>query len=215
MVAQPDQTIDVICNRGADCLTPVKASFGGALSGSFRDPGVWGIAATLGLVHAVDQEERPLSGYSVLTLRLDLELELGRTARRFGAALRVSPSFAFGWHRDDSAFRAEIPGLTLMLGRTDLWGEVAVPHLPTPADPRIFHLGVGWTHPRISGVAGFGTFGTLGFKPDTLDRAGSRLGAFAHLDTPLTDRFRLTLRLAISSPFIIALGFRASLGGPI
>jgi len=212
VVAQPDQDLEISCNRGVDCKTPVRASFGGAFRAGFRDPGEWGLDATMGLVHALDQEQIPVNGYSVLTLRIDVQLEFGRTTKRFGAALRMSPILAYGWHDDGSAWATDIPGFAFLLGRTDLWGEVSVPPMPTPADPRLFHLAVGWTHPRISGIAGFGTFGTLGYQRNELDLAGGKLGLFAHLETPLTERFRITLRLNVSTPISVALGFATTLG---
>jgi len=165
----------------------------------------------MGLVHALDQERLPVDGYSILTLRIDVQLEFGRTSTRLGAALRMSPILAYGWHDGGSAWATDIPGFAFLLGRTDLWGEVSVPPMPTPADPRLFHLAVGWTHPRISGLAGFGTFGSLGYQRNALELAGGKLGLFAHLETPLTERFRITFRINVSTPFSVALGFATSL----
>lgn len=210
VAAQPDQEIEVQCNRLVDCLTPVRSSFGGAMRLGYRDHGVWGFGATVGIVHAFDQEEIPVGGYSLLTLRLDFEVEFGRTEEAFGAALRVSPSLAYGWHDRGDGLGFDLPGLTLMLGRTDLWGEVGIPALPIPTDPRLFHVGVGWRHPRVSGVVGLGTFGTPGFKHDEVENAGAWVGAFAHLETPLTERFHLGLRLVVSTPWSVVLGVRAA-----
>lgn len=208
LVAQPEQELDVKCNAGVDCMTPVKSLVGGAVRLGYREADVWGFAATLGLAHAVDQEENPPPGYSLLSLRLDFEVELGRTADRFGAALRISPSITWAWHPKGSALGVDIPGFALLLGLRDLWGEVGVPTLPTPADPRLFYLAFGWRHPWVSGVAGAGTFSTVGYQRDELDRGGAWLGAFAHLETPLTERFHLTLRLNLTTPISAALGVR-------
>lgn len=213
VLAQPEQSIEIRCNKGVDCLTPVKASFGGAVTARWTDRDMFGLGATLGLANAFDQERLPNPGYSVLWLQLDLDLELGRGPGRFGAALRVSPILFYGWHAEGSTWDTDLPGFTFALGERDLWVEVGVPTLPTPDDPRLFHLGVGWRHPRLSGLAGVGTFGTVGYQRDDIERAGSKLGAFAQLETPLTDRFALTLRFAITSPVSLGLGFRADLGG--
>lgn len=208
LVAQPEQELEVKCNPGVDCMTSVKSLVGGAVRLGYREVDVWGFAATLGLAHAVDQEENPPPGYSLLSLRLDFDVELGRTADRFGAALRISPSLTWAWHPKGSALGVDIPGFALLLGLRDLWGEVGVPTLPTPADPRLFYLAVGWRHPWVSGVAGAGTFSTVGYQRDELDRGGAWLGVFAHLETPLTERFHLTLRLNLTTPISAALGVR-------
>lgn len=209
--AQPEQDIDVKCNRRVDCLTPVKSSFGAAARVGYHEPDVWRFSATLGLAHAIDQEELPAGGYALLSLRLDFDVELGRTKDRFGAALRISPSLTYGWHDKGHALGVDLPGFALLLGLRDLWGEVGVPALPTAADPRLFYLAVGWRHRLVSGVAGAGTFSTVGYQRDAIDRGGSWLGAFAHLETPLTRRFHLTLRLAITTPVSVGLGFRFDL----
>ena len=211
IAVQPEQEIEVTCNQRVDCMTPMRSSFGGAVRGGYRDAGVWGLSATLGFAHASDQEGIPTSGYSILSLRLDFEVELGRTADQFGAALRVSPILVYGWHDDGSALGVDLPGFALLLGRTDLWGEVGVPTLPTPTDPRLVYVAGGWQHPWVSGVAGFGTFGTLGYQRDEIDKAGSWLGVFAHLERALTERFYVTLRLALTTPVSVALGFRVAL----
>lgn len=207
-VAQPEQELDVKCNPGVDCMTPVKSLVGGAVRLGYHEPDAWRFGATLGVAHAVDQEENPRPGYSLLSLRLDFDVELGRTVDRFGAALRISPSLTYAWHPKGSAIGVDIPGFALLLGLRDLWGEVGVPTLPTPADPRLFYLAVGWRHPWVSGVAGAGTFSTVGYQRDELDRGGAWLGVFAHLETPLTERFHLTLRLNLATPVSIALGVR-------
>ena len=207
-LAQPEQDLDAKCNPGVDCMTPVKSLVGGAVRLGYQEVDVWRFAATLGVAHAVDQEENPRPGYSLLSLRLDFDVELGRTADRFGAALRISPSLTYGWHPKGSALGADLPGFALLLGLRDLWGEVGVPTLPTPADPRLFYVAFGWRHPRVSGVAGAGTFSTVGYQRDELDRGGAWLGVFAHLETPLTERFHLTLRLALTNPVSVGLGVR-------
>jgi hypothetical protein len=208
LVVQPEQELDVKCNPGVDCLTPVKSLVGGAVRLGYRELDVWRFGATLGMAHAVDQEENPKPGYSLFSLRLDFDVELGRTVDQFGAALRISPSITYAWHSKGSAVGVDIPGFALLLGLRDLWGEVGVPTLPTPADPRLFYLAVGWRHPWVSGVAGAGTFSTVGYQRDELDRGGAWLGVFAHLETPLTERFYLTLRLVLATPISVALGAR-------
>lgn len=208
LVVQPEQELDVKCNPGVDCMTPVKSLVGGVARLGYHEADVWRFGATLGMAHAVDQEENPQPGYSLLSLRLDFDLELGRTADRFGGALRISPSITYAWHPKGSALGVDLPGFALLLGLRDLWGEVGVPTLPTPADPRLFYLAVGWRHPWVSGVAGAGTFSTVGYQRDELDRGGAWLGVFAHLETPLTERFHLTLRLVLATPISVALGAR-------
>lgn len=209
--AAPEQPREIQCNPGVDCLSPARTFFGGAIRGHLAAPEAWSLDGTLDITQLVDQDQRPDGGYTVASVRFDFELELGRTREKFGAALRVSPVFALGWSDAGAGFRTSVPGLALLLGQTDLWGEVGVPPLPTPSDPRLFHVACGFEFPRLSGLAGLGTMSTLGFSRDELDKAGAFPGAFAYLATPLTPAFDLTLRLVVSSPIIVGLGFRTAL----
>ncbi|MFO0750457.1 MAG: hypothetical protein U1F43_33030 [Myxococcota bacterium] len=78
--------------------------------------------------------------------------------------------------------------MALLLGRTDLWGEVGIPALPTQADPRLFYAQVGWVTDRLSLEAGFASFGSLSFQHGELDRAGRSIGLWAAARTASADR---------------------------
>lgn len=204
--AQPGQVKNPHCNRGVDCLTRAKAYFGGAVRGRYATPGV-SLVTTLGLTELTDQEGLPSGGYRALTLRVDLQFELGRGLDRFGAALRVSPTLVHAWAATGNATRTDIPGFGLVLGTTRLWGEVGLPTLPTPFDPRLFHLALGFVVDRWSGTAGFGSFGTLGYAHNTTDKASTSFGVYGDVTMRVTERFDLRIQTIVTSPFMVSLGF--------
>lgn len=206
VVAEPEQPQEVKCAPTVDCLTSAKAYFGGALRAAYREPEAWSLVATLGLATLVDQEERPPS-YAALTLRIDLQFELGRGREDFGAALRVSPVAALGWAEGEVGVVSDLPGFALVLGTARLWGEVGVRTLPTPADPRGFHLACGFVIDRWSGTAGLGTFATLGYDDEGLGAAGASIGAYGDVTVRVTERFDLRLMAIAASPVLLSLGF--------
>jgi len=206
LAAEPPQSKNPHCNRGVDCLSRAKAYFGGAARGRYTTPHL-SVTTTLGLTGLVDQEDLPRGGYRALTLRVDLQFELGRTRDRFGAAIRISPSLVHAWAETGHATRTDIPGFGLLLGTTKLWGEVALPTLPTPFDPRLFHLAVGFVVDRWSGTAGFGSFGTLGYAKDTTRKASTSFGVYGDVTMRVTERFDLRIQAIVTSPFMVSLGF--------
>lgn len=205
---QPDQTRSVSCSRGLDCLTPARTYFAGALRGRFERPGAWWAGLTLSLGRAEDHERRPASGYGVLSLRADFQVELGRTAERLGIALRVSPTLIVGWSGDGAGLRTDIPAFAFLLGVRDLWGEVGLPSIPTHADPRLFFVQMGWRQPLFELEAGLATFGSLGYRVDEIRKVGGGFGVWlsgrARLEP--TSPWEATLRLAIANPTILLLG---------
>lgn len=204
--AEPPQAHDPECNADADCLTTTQAFFGGALRGRYRDLEVWSIEATLGLTTLVDQEERPPS-YGALTLRVDAQLELGRARDRFGLALRVSPTVALGWSEVGASFATDLPGFALLVGTAAHWGELGIPTLPTPADPRQFYLAWGFALGRWSGSAGIANFATLGWGREGLGATGTWPGVYGDLTVRVTERFDLRLMAVLSKPVMLSLGF--------
>jgi hypothetical protein len=206
LAAEPSQAKNPHCNRDVDCLTRAKAYFGGAIRGRFATPDV-SLGTTLGLTELMDQEGLPSGGYRALTLRVDLQIELGRRADRFGAALRISPTLVHAWAATGHATQSDIPGFGLVLGTTRLWGEVGLPTLPTPFDPRLFHLAMGFVVDRWSGTAGFGSFGTLGYAHNTTDKASTSFGVYGDVTMRVTDRFDLRIQAIVTSPFMVSLGF--------
>lgn len=204
--AEPDQPRDVPCNRNQDCLTGAKAYFGGAIRGAYRDAHTWSIVATLGMTTLVDQEERPPS-YGALSLRTDVQVELGRGYDTFGAALRVSPVLVLGWGDAGVDVLTDFPGVALVLGTERYWGEAGIRTVPTPSDPRGFHLAFGFALERWSGTAGIGTFATLGFRGDEIAPAGGAIGGYGDVTMRVTERFDLRLMAVISSPVLLSVGF--------
>jgi len=204
--AEPEQPRDVPCNRGNDCLTGAKVYFGGAMRGAYRDPETWSVVATLGLTTFVDQEERPPS-YTALTLRTDLQVELGRGPDRFGAALRVSPVLVVAWAEPGVDVLSDVPGFALVLGTDTLWGEAGVRTVTTPSDPRGFHLAFGFVHERWSGTTGIATFSTLGFREGDVAPAGGTFGVYGDVTMRVTERFDLRVMAVISAPVLVSLGF--------
>ena len=94
---QPDQVnVDLPCRGGIDCPTRARSFAAGGLRGEFDRPGRWSGAVTLAVAHAEDQERQPPGGYGVVSLRVDVQVELGRAADRFGLALRASPVLMAG-----------------------------------------------------------------------------------------------------------------------
>lgn len=206
VAAEPPQPHDPECNRDVDCLTTAKAFFGGALRGRYRDVERWSIEATLGLTTLIDQEERPPS-YGALTLRIDAQLELGRARDRFGIALRLSPSIALGWAEPGASFATDLPGLALLVGTTTHWGELGIPTLPTPADPRQFYLAWGFALGRWTGSAGIANFATLGWGHEGLDATATWPGVYGDIAVRVSERFDLRVMAVLSKPVMLSLGF--------
>lgn len=206
VVAEPEQPKDPKCAPNFDCLTPAKAYFGGAIRGSYQVPEEWSLGATLGLATHVDQEERP-PGYTALTLRVDFQLEIGRASEDFGAALRASPVAVLAWSDQTTAFATDVPGFALVLGTLEYWGEMGIRTLPTPSDPRGFHLAFGFALGRWSGTAGVGTFGTLGYRGDEVDTTSPSIGAYGDITVAVTRRFDIRLMVVASSPVLLSAGF--------
>lgn len=206
IVAEPPQPVETSCGGQRDCLTASKAWFGGAARASFHAPEVVHVTTTLGLATIVDQEERPPS-YGVLSLRLDAQIEIGRRADRFGAALRASQVALMGWSDDGVDVTTDFPGAALVLGTTRLWGEVALRTIPSPPDPRGFHLALGMQLERWSGTAGVCTLGTLGMQHGELAEAGTTFGAYGDVTMRVTERFDLRLMAIVAQPVLLTLGF--------
>ena len=204
--AEPEQPHEVPCNRNQDCLTGAKAYFGGAIRAAYRDAHTWSLVATLGMTTMVDQEERPPS-YGVLSLRTDVQIELGRGPERFGAALRVSPVLVIAWAEPGVDVLTDFPGLALVLGTERYWGEVGIRTVPTPSDPRGFHLAFGFALERWSGTVGIGTFATLGFRGTEVEPAGGAIGGYGDVTVRVTERFDLRLMAVVSAPVLLSFGF--------
>ncbi len=204
--AEPEQPQDHDCNRNRDCLTRAKAYYGGAVRAGYRDPEVWSLLATVGLTTLVDQEERPAS-YTAFTARIDAQVELARTHERIGVGLRLSQAVALGWADDYTDFLTDFPGFGLVVGTLRYWGELGIRTLPTPSDPRGFHLAFGFDLGRWSGTAGIGTFGTLGWYDDHLATPGARIGGYGDITWRVTERFDMRLMAVVSSPVLLSFGF--------
>jgi|GEM_PF-1684650 len=211
LAVQPDQTTDAPCHPGQDCPTPVRDSLAGGLRFTYDRPGRWSGAVALTFGHARDQERRPPEGFTTFQLRVDLVFEISRQIDRFGVAFRVSPVLMAGWTDREQAIRTDIPGLGLLLGRTDLWVEVAIPTLPTHDDPRFLALQVGWKQPLFTLEGGIAAFSSLTWARDDLDRTGLGPGLWLTARTRFTreSRFEASLRVAISklSMFSVGLGY--------
>lgn len=201
--AQPDQERDHPCNPNVDCASPVQSFYAVSLAGSYEQPEIWSGRVTLGLGHGVDFEERPRGGFQVVTLRLDLQLELGRRRGEIGAALRVSQAIAAGWSSEQSAFGVDFPGFAVLVGTRELWGEVAIPTLPTQSDPRQFYAGIGWRPDGYTLDAGIAQFGALGYQHDTLDKTAANLGVWAHGTVRVAERWDVGAQLAIGYPLVL------------
>lgn len=206
VAAEPEQPRDPECSAGVDCLTTAKAYFGGAVRGRYRDPERWSLDATVGLTTLVDQEERPPS-YGALTLRVDAQVELGRGAQAFGVALRLSPSLVLAWADVGTSFGTDIPGFALIVGTARLWGELGIPTLPTPADPRQFHLAFGFSLGRWSGTAGVANFSTLGYGSHGVGATATWPGVYGDVTVRVTERFDLRVMAVLSTPVMMSLGF--------
>ena len=213
VLAEPEQPRDHDCGS-RDCFTPARASFGGGVRAVYREPHAWSLAATVALSTLVDQEQRP-PGYGALSARLDFQVELGRTADRFGCALRASEVLVLAWGEQSSSsdgdhgvdVLSDVPGVALVLGTTRLYGEAGLRVLPTPADPRVFHLAFGFDLGRWSGTAGIGTFGTLGFREGEVAAINTHFGLYGDVALRVTPRFDLRLMAVIGLPVQLALGF--------
>ncbi|PKN54966.1 MAG: hypothetical protein CVU56_23810 [Deltaproteobacteria bacterium HGW-Deltaproteobacteria-14] len=209
--AQPDQTTDDPCNRGQDCPTAARSSLAGGLRFTYDRPGIWSATTAMTFGHASDQERRPPEGYDTFQLRVDLRFEINRGRHRFGLAFRVSPVLVVGWSDTDTTLRTDIPGLGLLLGRSDLWVEIGVPTLPTHDDPRFLSLVVGWRQPLFTLEGGIATFTSLTWARGALDRTGLGPGVWLTARTRFTAESRLeaSLRLALAdvSSLVIGLGY--------
>ncbi|TNF29876.1 MAG: hypothetical protein EP329_14720 [Deltaproteobacteria bacterium] len=208
LALQPEQTTDAPCNRGQDCPTPTRDSLAGGLRFTYDRVGSWSAVTTLTLGHATDQERQPPEGFSTAQLRVDLRFEISRAIDRFGVAFRVSPVVMLGWSDGGQAFRTDIPGLGLVLGRTDLWVEVVVPTLPTHDDPRFLALQVGWKQPLFTLEGGVAAFSSLTWARDELDRIGLGPGVWLAARTRFTaeSRIEASLRIAIADISMFAVG---------
>lgn len=203
---QPDQPVDYPCRAGLDCLSASRSFYGGAARVGFERPEKWSGLVTAAVGHAEDYEQLPVGGFGVASVRVDFQLELGRRARTFGAALRASQVLAIGWTDDTTAFRTDFPGFAVLLGRTDLWGEVGIPTLPTQIDPRLFYAEVGWATDRFRLEGGVATFGSLGFSGGEIDRASKSFGAWVAGRWAFAGPWELNGQVAITYPCVVAVG---------
>ena len=208
VLAEPEQPRDHRCGS-TDCVSPARASFGGGVRVALEVPESWSLVATAALSTLIDQEGRP-PGYGAFTFRVDGQVEIGRTAERFGCALRASQVLIVAWPEQAAGgadVLSDVPGFALVLGTTHLYGEAGLRVLPTPADPRVFHLAFGFDLDRWSGTAGIGTFGTLGFRQDRVHAVNTGFGIYGDVAVRVTPRFDLRLMAVIGLPVQLALGF--------
>jgi len=205
-IGQPDQPQDHDCSRRVDCLSNTRSIHAGALSASYAETDTWSATLKLGLGRAYDWERRPASGFGVLSLRADVVIELGRTRDVFGLALRASPSVLYGWAGRGGELVIGFPGVAVLFGWRDLWGEIAVPAQPSHADPRLFYIQGAWRDDHFMAAAAIGTFGSLAFAGTHLQKAGSFIGVWLEGRARLWESLEVHVTMAISTPTILSLG---------
>ncbi len=214
-LGQPDQPRDHTCSRRADCYSATRSFHAAAVSGRFVEEDSYAVGLTLGLGHAYDWEERPATGFGVLSLRADIQVEIGRTGDDFGVAVRVSPGLLYGWAGDGGSFQVDFPGVAAIFGWRDLWAELALPAQPTHADPRLFYLQAAWRDDQFMAAAAICTFGTHAFADDDIEKIGAFFGVWLEGRVRLWRGLEAHLTLALSQPTLLGLGLRWSFGeGP-
>lgn len=205
-LGQPDQPRDHTCSRSADCYSATRSFHAAALSARFVEEDSYALGLTLGLGHAFDWEKRPATGFGVLSLRADIQIELGRTGDDFGVAVRVSPGLLYGWADRGGSVQVDFPGLGAVFGWRDLWVELGLPAQPTHADPRLFYLQGAWRNEHFMAAAAVCTFGTHAFAGDDIEKSGAFFGVWLEGRARLWRGLEAHLTLAISQPTVLGLG---------
>lgn len=212
-IGQPDQPQDHDCSRRFDCLSTTRSFSAGAIRAAYVDTDTWGILFTAGLGHAYDWERRPATGFGVLSLRADITVELGRTRDKFGLALRASPSVIYGWAGEGGSWFVGFPGVAVLFGWRDLWGEIAVPAQATHTDPRLFYVQGAWRDDRFMFAAALGTFGSLAFAGTEIDKSGAFIGVWLEGRARVWKSLEVHVTSAISTPTILSIGIGWAPGG--
>jgi hypothetical protein len=205
-LGQPDQPRDHTCTRRADCYSATRSFNAAAISGRFVEEDSYALGLTLGLGHAYDWERRPATGFGVLSLRADIQVEIGRTGDDFGVAVRISPGLLYGWAGEGGSFQPDFPGLGAIFGWRDLWLELGLPAQPTHADPRLFFLQAAWRNDHIMAAAAVCTFATHAFAGDDIEKAGAFFGVWLEGRARLWQGFEAHVTLALSQPTVLGLG---------
>jgi hypothetical protein len=204
-LGQPDQPTDETCSRLRDCWSTTRSFHAAALRASFVETDVWAAALTLGLGHAYDWERRPASGFGVFSARADITVEILRTSEDFGAAVRVSPIALYGWAGDGGSFEIDFPGVAAVFGWRDLWAEIALPAMPTHADPRLFYVQGAWRDEVWALAASVGTFASHAFAGDDIEKTGSIFGVWLEARARLWRDLEVRVSTGLSYPTTLGL----------